>query len=156
MKEDFLKKKINTEDADSFKVEKIIKTNLVIKIDDDEFIGNAYFLLKKSKQAFNKLMNKEQKDIFDEKPPKYVLKKTKDINKDLEKLFALLNISKSDSEYLIERLTNKKLNDVEIMSFDDFLISNYCPTSSDNKKENIKINLSYILGLDDRDDDDDD
>jgi len=134
------------------KPEKTILTKIKLRIGDIKDSGEVLFIIKQSSGKFSELLSQAhlEKDPLEMTPPKIIVKPTGNYQKDVEEFFAYIGLPHSTIDYLLRQCDKQTLANFGYLSFTKFylaLIDEYFPTSSRNKKENIKINLARILGL---------
>lgn len=128
----------------------IIKTDLDIKVSNNKFKIEVYLFVDNFSKTIEDLVfsKSKQKDVFEESPPVILAKRTNDINKDLENLFLLLNLSKLDLDFILEKVGKESFDDFsisDITSFNQVLINDFFKNASQNKKKSIMANISFVF-----------
>jgi chemotaxis protein CheY-P-specific phosphatase CheC len=132
--------------------QKMIHTNLSFMIDNVENTGELFFFIKEAGGRFKELLDQAQlyKDPFEDSPPRVFVKITGNTMADMIYFFKLLKIPSETVDYLLDAIYKPNFTHFEYSDYIKFyqhLISEYLPNVSENKKESIKINIAYILGM---------
>ncbi|MBN2457726.1 hypothetical protein JXB31_01185 [Candidatus Woesearchaeota archaeon] len=134
------------------KPQKIIHSKINFRLDNVEHNGELFFFIKEATGRFKKLLDLAQlkKDPFEEAPPRIFAKSTGNIREDVDNFFDMLNLPRENIDYILKKIYKHSLNNFEYYDYIKFyqtLITEFLTSSSENKKEVIKINLAYLLGL---------
>lgn len=129
---------------------KLFKTSLNVDGRIAKIKSDVYFFIDEVSSGFSEKLGitEGHLDPFEISPPKILVEKSKNPDKDIEVLFEMLNLDKKIIKIILENMNKKNFKNFDfqdIIDFNHILIKDYFHGSSRAKKDSIMTNVSNLL-----------